>query len=138
MFLLISYGWTSLITAYAAWRDIQTRTIPNALVLVGLLGLLIIQSGAQIWHPTSLFVGLMIGLILWQLKVIGGGDSKLLILVSATFEPTQLALLYLCISLAGAVQAIIALIFKQSTNLPYAVAIFTGTLAFLITKLTNT
>lgn len=131
MFLFISYGWISFIAAYAAWRDIQTRTIPNQIVLVGLIGLLTWQILHGEVNGLSLITSTVLALLLWGGKIIGGGDSKLLILVSAAFSIDLLPWLYVSIALCGAVQALCYLVFKKEGSLPYAVAIFLGTLFYL-------
>jgi len=128
MFLFISYGWISLITAYAAWSDVQTRTIPNPIVLVGLIGLLAWQILHGEINGLSLIMGTVFALLLWGGKIIGGGDSKLLLLVSTAFAVDLLPWLYVSIALCGAVQALCYLVFKKKGSLPYAVAIFFGTL----------
>lgn len=115
----------------AIYFDIKKRQIPNDLVLSGVLILLALQTYQQSWQPLSLLVGIFIGLSLWQLKFMGGGDSKLLMLVSAAFAPTYLLTLYLCISLMGGLQAALALCLGHDKKLPYVVAIGAGTLMFL-------
>lgn len=124
--------WLVGILSLAAVYDIYQRRIPNFLVLFGFIVLLLLQAWLQALEPVSLLIGLMVGLTAWQLKLIGGGDSKLLILVSATVAPAQLIGLYLCIALAGALQALVALMLKQNKQLPYAVAILIGFLLTLI------
>lgn len=126
--------WLCLILSICSAFDVCTRRIPNGVVLVGFIGLLILQFKTQNWQPLSFLIGLTVGLILWQLKMIGGGDSKLLALVSAAYTPAALPLLYLCISLAGAVQALYFLRFKKGKNLPYAFAILIGTAIFVMFK----
>ena len=123
--------WILLILTVAAAYDLKNRRIPNALILIGFIGLLGFQTLDQNWQPFSVFIGLMVGLSLWQMKAIGGGDSKLLVLVSAAFAPAQLIWLYLYISLAGAGQACWWKFLKKETPLPYAVAILVGTAAYI-------
>lgn len=124
--------WLGLILLIAAVWDGQKRVVPNLLILVGLIGLLGLQILDQSWQPLSFLIGLALGLVLWRLKALGGGDSKLLVLVSAAVSPTQLVWLYLCISLAGAVQALWWQVQKKETALPYAVSILSGTMIYLL------
>lgn len=131
MFLFISYGWIIFITAGAAWCDIQTRTIANSLILIGLIGLLFWQLLHGTINWLSLIIGTGLGLLLWSGKLFGGGDSKLLIFVSTAFAVNLLPWLYLSITLCGGVQACCYLTFKKETTLPYAVSIFFGTLLYL-------
>lgn len=86
MFLFISYGWIIFITAGAAWCDIQTRTIANSLILIGLIGLLFWQLLHGTINWLSLIISTALGLLLWSGKLFGGGDSKLLILVSTALR----------------------------------------------------
>jgi|GEM_PF-7127547 len=125
-------AWLLLILSVAAVYDIYQRRIPNLLVLLGLAVLLILQAWLQALQPLSLLLGFIVGLTAWQLKLIGGGDSKLLIFVSAAFAPTHLLTIYLCIAGAGAIQALVAIVFKQNKKLPYAVAILVGTITGII------
>lgn len=125
-------SWVLLVLFLAVIFDIKSRTIPNLLVLAGIVVLLVLQWWEKSLQPLSLFIGVVTGLALWKLKFIGGGDSKLLMLVSAAFAPPYLLGLYVSISLIGSVQALIAITFKQKKNLPYAVAITLGTFVFLI------
>ena len=124
--------WLLLILAFAAWQDIQTRTISNTLILLGLSGLIALQYLSQETQFTSLFIGFLVGLMLWKSKFIGGGDSKLLMLTSAAFYVSQRPLLYGFISLFGAAQALLWILLKKRSALPYAVAILLGTISFIL------
>lgn len=132
MLLFLQTLWLLSILTIAAYQDIQSRTISNQLVLTGFAGLLFIQILNQNFEPASFIIGFSLSLILWKSKFIGGGDSKLLMLISAAFEPTQLLPLYTFIAITGALQALYFLKYKLKKTLPYAVAIFMGTLCFIL------
>ncbi len=138
MLLTLQMFWLLLILSLAAWQDVQTRTISNRLVLIGLIGLLFLQILNQNLDPISFIIGLIVSLILWKFKFIGGGDSKLLILISMPFIPTQLVSLYAFIAVIGTLQALYYLKYKSQKTLPYAVSILVGTNLFLVaTKKTS-
>lgn len=125
--------WILCILLVATIQDIKTRTIDNRLILCGFGGLIILQILEQKVEWQSLIIGILGGLTLWQLKIIGGGDSKLLMLVSLAFPVSHLIALYLSISLAGGVHALIWYTLKKESALPYAVSILAGSLFVLLT-----
>nr|WP_255548058.1 prepilin peptidase [Erythrobacter ani] len=126
-----------------AWLDIKTRRIPNLLSLVtAAAGLCFaVYSGgldALLWHGASFIAALFIGMLLFGMKMWGGGDGKFLAASAAWLPLGEMFSLMFAISLAG-----IGLIlfrfagrgFKfsaardaQSDLVPYGVAIATGTL----------
>ena len=71
-------------------------------------------------------MGIFLGLSLWHFKFFGGGDSKLLWLVSSAFPANMLVSLYALIALSGSVQALWAL--KHQQKIPYGLAIAAGTI----------
>jgi prepilin peptidase CpaA len=132
MFPLLISLWLFFILALAAGFDIHTRKIPNSLIVLGLIGLIALQIYSNSVQPFSFFVGFILGISLWYFKLIGGGDSKLLIFVSAAFALSDLLWVYTLISLTGAAQALFWIWLKKTSNLPYAVAIFLGTTSFIL------
>lgn len=135
MLLALQIFWLLLILSLAAWQDIGSRTISNKLILLGLIGLIAIQISNQSLQLSSLVIGVLVGLALWKFKFIGGGDSKLLMFVSAAFAPTQLITLYAFIAVSGALQALWFMKYRPQKTLPYAVAILIGTTGYLILKI---
>lgn len=127
-------------------RDIQTRRIPNHLSLIGIiltaLALLVTDAGGDLWsHLLSLGIMFVITFISFNFKWIGGGDAKILTFTAFTVPVQELLTLCLWISILGGVQAIVSIALarikkqKKSKGLPYAVAIFFGTLGFVIQKI---
>jgi prepilin peptidase CpaA len=135
MLTMLEFLWLTIFLGLSAWQDIKTRTISNDLIFTGFMGVIILQTINQTWHGFSVLIGIIVSFGLWRLKFIGGGDSKLLMMVSFAFPPRDLYTLYLYISLAGALQALYFVTLKKETSLPYAVAILGGTLLFLILKI---
>lgn len=65
----------------ASWLDVRTRTLPNWLCLAtGLSGLAFAAIGgggaALGWHALHGFVALLVGMGLFAIRVVGGGDAK--------------------------------------------------------------
>jgi len=135
MLLFLQISWLLLILSIAAWQDIKTRTVSNRLVLIGFIGLVGLQILGQSMHLLSLIIGILIGLTLWKFKFFGGGDSKLIMLISAAFLHTELITLYSFIAVIGALQALWFLKYKPQKTLPYAVAILMGTGGYLVFKI---
>ncbi|NCP66887.1 prepilin peptidase [bacterium] len=131
MFSIIIYLWLLTILLIAAVLDIYTRKIPNQIIFIGLIGVLSLQFYSDSFQWPSFLIGLGLGLLLWRFRVVGGGDSKLIILVSAVFPLNYLIQIYAFIALAGALQALWWMAFKKPSNLPYAVAILLGTTGFV-------
>jgi prepilin peptidase CpaA len=92
--------------AYAAWMDAGYRRLPNQLVIVvGVLGLAAnfyagggAQFGSSLIHA---LVALGIGLALFSLRVIGGGDGKYYAAVACWFPLPHAILLLGWVSLIG-------------------------------------
>ncbi len=129
------WGWVCAISLIAALYDTNTQRIPDRLLSLGIIvlgaGLIWALQGPQIWtHLGSGIVGLWIGALFFYFKIMGGGDAKLLSLVSLMVPVDYLLELLLWIFIAGGILALWArFIFKQKA-IPYAVAIFGGVFAF--------
>lgn len=123
---LDAFAWPGLLLAalllFAAWRDLKTRRIPNALVLTGLVCALTMQAllprGASLFaaEPGSIGVlaslggcalGLLLLLPLYALGLLGAGDVKLMAMVGAWLGPAQVAGAILLTMLAGGVLALV-------------------------------
>ena len=95
--------------SYAVWADVQVREIPDW-VSLGLLALAILNGAAIHW--IALAFGALIYLLLfflWSLRVIGGGDVKLIAATSLFFMPYEQLIFLLNIGLAGGVLAMLYL-----------------------------
>ena len=130
-----------------AFADLRWRRIPNWLSLATAIGGLAFAAfdswtSTLPWHAGSMFAALAIGMLLFGLKVWGGGDGKFLAATAAWFPLTDLVPLIVAISLAGVVLALIWLIRglfvkdpEAKSNLPlvpYGVAIALGAIAVSI------
>lgn len=115
----------------AAWIDLRTRRIPNALVASGMLCGLAVQALAP--AGTGLFayqwgglgalqalLGLAAGLALFMplylLRAVGAGDVKLLAMVGVWLGPRLLFSTTLMILLAGGLLALIVMLASRSSR----------------------
>jgi prepilin peptidase CpaA len=124
---------------WAVWRDIQTRRIPNRLVLAGaLLGLALhtlLPHGAGLFQanpgalgPLASLGGAMLGLLLlfpfYALRALGAGDVKLMAMVGAWIGPWPVVGATLLTMIAGGVLAL-------------AAALLSGTLSKVLANVRN-
>ncbi len=127
-----------------AFADLRARRIPNWLSLVtaiGGLGFAAIDSWHSTlpWHAGSMVAALAIGMLLFGMKVWGGGDGKFFAATAAWFPLTDIVPLIVGISLAGLVLALVWLargLFVKDPEaksklplVPYGVAIAIGAVA---------
>lgn len=137
---LIALVALALLALTGAGWDLVQRRIPNWLNLLAFLSgaaLLLLQPGwSEIWpHLAHFGIAIIAGMVLFALRVWGGGDAKFYGAIAIWFPLGQAPLLALLIALAGAALvlgfAILALFRPRpgwSRNLPYGVAIAAGAL----------
>jgi prepilin peptidase CpaA len=109
-------GITIALLLAAAWRDIALRLIPNSVCLVlAITGM----TGRLIAGPMELAVSLAIASVLLLIllipfcfKVMGGGDVKLLAALALGMPPIGVAILLVITVLAGGVLAFVHLAFR--------------------------
>jgi len=102
---------STLLLLAAAASDLAWRIIPNRIpILVACLGLV---SQFIMGDPLRSVIGaatvFAICAVLWRLKVIGGGDVKLLVAVALCVPPANLLGLYMAITLTGTALGLIYL-----------------------------
>jgi leader peptidase (prepilin peptidase)/N-methyltransferase len=111
----------------SAVTDLRHRRVPNAIVIFGAVVLLAASavSGGDAFTKSLLGLGLalLIGFPAFAVGWFGGGDVKLFMLVGMGVGPTQLLLTLPWILIAGGV---VALVYRSSSSVPYAVAILAG------------
>lgn len=100
--------------AYAAWMDARFRRLPNALVVaVALVGLSVAAAigglPLLLSHLGHAAIALLIGLLLFAFKIIGGGDGKYYAAVAAWFSMDHAVQLLGWVSAAGFVLALVFL-----------------------------
>lgn len=130
-----------------AVADLRSRRIPNWLSLATAIGGLAFAAmdgwgSTLLWHSGSMLAALAIGMLLFGLKVWGGGDGKFFAASAAWFPLTDMIMLLVGISLAGFFLALVWLargLIKKDTKtksklplVPYGVAIAIGAIAVAI------
>lgn len=128
---------TLVVTTIAAYTDIKSRTIPNCLSFIGIpIALIFIFLGRDSFNTQSYLLSGVLSLILmvpcFYAKVFGGGDAKLLILLGFCIPIESFVWLWFYISIVGGVEALFFLAYKKKLKqkIPYAVAIWLGTILF--------
>lgn len=129
----LDFFFVSLLLLYIAWKDITTRIIShfNLLMLIVLFIPLFILQG-KTPNILAAFIVFILCFILFIFHTMGGGDVKLLTILSlAFFNPALLMFLMTTLLLGGFVAIIGVIAFRRSTldhGVPYAVAM---SLAFI-------
>ena len=101
----------ALLLSMAAWLDIRQRRIPNLIAAaVALLGLGSAMAGGILAGAGALATALAVlsvGVGVWKLGWLGGGDVKLIAALSLWAGPSYLAELLLAIALGGGALALV-------------------------------
>lgn len=131
---------------FAAFTDIRRRQIDNWLNLAIVLGAPLFwwTSGLDLWPGVAWQIGIALvtffGLaILFALKMMGGGDVKLLTALALWIEPSAFLKLLIIMAIAGGVLTIVMGAYhflqqqKERLAIPYGVAIAFGGLWVLTT-----
>lgn len=119
---------TVCILLFIAWQDFQRRIITHCSLL-----LLSVMLAAQLiisrqWpNMGAALVVLVIGFLLFAINVIGGGDVKLMALLSLTMSSQQLYCMLFFTAVIGGIIGVFALLFfrhkSRSAGIPYGIAI---------------
>jgi prepilin peptidase CpaA len=129
---MLFYAAIVVLLSIACWCDVQSRRIPNTLVVVGLaLGLFIqvaAPAGSGLFHPTQAgSLGLTAALLgtatglgllmpLYMLRAMGAGDVKLMAMVGAWLGASSVAWAALFAMLAGGVLSIAVMLATRSSR----------------------
>lgn len=110
--LMMSAG--GLVALAAAW-DVFTRRIPNLLPLIiaalYFAQAIYVQAWSDIpWHLLTGVGVLVVGIMIFALKLIGGGDVKLLAALALWAGPDHILLLLLVTCIAGGILGILFLL----------------------------
>ncbi|MEP3050258.1 MAG: prepilin peptidase [Erythrobacter sp.] len=132
---------------FAAFTDLRRRQIDNWLNAAIALGAPVFwwASGLSLWPDIALQIGIAIAAFfvlagLFALKVMGGGDVKLLTVLALWIEPNAFLQLLIIMAIAGGVLTIIMGGYhflrrqKERLAIPYGVAIAFGGLWVLSTN----
>ncbi len=121
----------------ASYQDIRYRKIPNKVVIaIAFIGGLFVCLNGYFYHIFTSLIVLAIGTVLFQIKVLAAGDSKLFAAFSLMIAPKYMLITMCFILLAGGVLAIsqwtISKVMKRiewmTKGVPYAVPICLGSL----------
>jgi prepilin peptidase CpaA len=133
----LTYGLAMVVLAillFISLQDISTRIISHKSLLA--LAITLIPLMYMLQQPVNYLAPvliLIIGFLLFVLNVIGGGDVKLIALLSITLSFQNLADFLMLTAIVGGVAAFVGLVFfRQKTRqhgVPYATAI---TLSFIL------
>ena len=104
--------------------DLRSRKIHNWLILVlfaiAILSILFVQGPAGLFRALGWgFVALGLSLPLTLLKVIGGGDMKLYIVLAMVLTPQAMISCLVCSFFWGAILGVLKLILDKKTGLMY-------------------
>ncbi len=117
LFIIMPVAFVALLWLAAA-VDIRNRRIPNIICFVGLAAwpifFLVDPAKANLGHslavPSVIFVA---SFALWCLKVLGGGDVKLIAVTSLWSGPDASLLFLVTMAMAGGVLALLTLKFQD-------------------------
>jgi prepilin peptidase CpaA len=156
----IAWGALLVMLGLAAANDLESRRIPNVLIVsavgVALLLQVLSPTGGGFFAATrpggqglvlaggATLIALLIGIMLWQLRLFGAGDAKLLAACAAWLGWGAVLPLYLFTLLSGGALALAWLAWRWWTTragrapppdrrLPYSVAVAIGAITTALT-----
>lgn len=116
----------------ASYQDIRYRKIPNEVVIaIAFIGGLFVCLNGYFYHIFTSLIVLAIGMVLFQIKVLAAGDSKLFAAFSLMIAPKFMVITTCLILIAGGILAIAQWAVSKVTEnaewvtrgVPYAVPI---------------
>lgn len=125
---------------FISYKDIKYRIVENRYILY-LCGIALVYKLIEQQYYLPMVGGLLflgIGIILWQMKIVGGGDSKLLVPIGIILPyTTNISLLRDCglffrvFGLVGVLWAYLFNILTHSKEVPFVPAILISYLIFI-------
>ena len=135
----------------AAWTDIRSRTISNEInITIALLAVIFwIVAGEALWPDVAIRIGVALVLfvlfaILFMLKMMGGGDVKMIAALALWLPFSALMVMLTVMALAGGVITLFLVIRQrwrpnaERPEVPYGVAIAAGGLWVIANGLLTT
>ncbi|WP_243657480.1 prepilin peptidase [Parafrankia sp. BMG5.11] len=146
---LVPFAVLGIFACVAAWCDYRYRTIPNWLCIVtavtGLAMSFWIIPDNFVSHAMHMVIALIGGMILFSLRVFGGGDAKFYAAVAAWFAMGEAIQLLVAVTLSGLVLVVVWFTYrrlagrrlskdstKKTDSLPYGIAIGFGGIALAL------
>lgn len=141
---LLSIGLLTGLGLAACWFDVVQRRLPNWLSLLTFsvgIGVALVTSGtaALPWNLVHALIALIVGMGLFALRAVGGGDAKYYAANAAWFGIDVALRLLVAVSMAGLVVLLIWAVWRRArgekifakspderNKLPYGVAIAIG------------
>ena len=110
-----------LLLAGAAVQDIRSRTISNGwpaalLLLFGFAWWSGVIAGPLGSHLLHFAIALIVGILLFAVHWVGGGDAKLYAAAALWFTLGDAIYLFLCVALFGAILALVHLVIAMIGN----------------------
>lgn len=104
----------------------KTRSVYNAQIFCAAFLTIL---GGFFCHGHNLLAGFLcfiVGFLLWRVRVLGGGDVKLMSVLLIGVRNQDLPLFFLAMSISGLLIALLTLVSGSTRGVPYAPAIMTG------------
>lgn len=112
-----------LILLGAAWSDVRSFRIPNgyplALILLFIpFAVLNLGTPEIVWHLAHFAIALAVGMLLFGLKWVGGGDAKLYAAIALWFPMDQGPFLAMWIGLSGVIVVLVYFFGRRMVRSP--------------------
>jgi prepilin peptidase CpaA len=95
----------------AAWSDIRSRRIPNLVTVTGLVAAIVLRGlvgpGAAIEGVVGALLAFVVVLPFFVLGVMGGGDTKLFMMIGAFMGPRHFLWAAVLIAIIGGMMAVV-------------------------------
>jgi prepilin peptidase CpaA len=133
-----------LACGFAGWSDLFRRRIPNWLcAITAISGLAIAMVGGSLGlvgnHALHAAIALAVGMALFALRIVGGGDAKFYAAIAAWFPLRSASALFMLVGASGLVLLVIWFVARRLAGkpirkggndpfdgLPYGIAIASG------------
>lgn len=125
--MIALFSWTQLALllsgAVASWTDVSGRRIPNWLCLLTFAAAIVVTAFLrEPWaigdHLLHACVALIVGMALFAVRAIGGGDAKFYAAVAAFFPLADAWRLFVLVSFSGLVLLVIWFTVRRVQRLP--------------------
>lgn len=114
----------TLACATAGWLDVMYRRIPNWLcALTAIAGLIIaalslLDDAGIVSHALHMLAALAVGIALFAIRVVGGGDAKFYAAIAAWFPLGEAGRLLIHVSLSGLAILIVWFVYRRIRGYP--------------------